>query len=311
MGCAVRNQKGRSLGRRRVTPVVRARASGAEWQLMNTSHAQRQVPDRRRWLRYSLRTLLLLTTGLAVWLGYASEQARRQRKAGEVLTLLAADICYDEDLGVWDEPYYHFSLGDAYYQATGRCWGHRGDDAPWAPRWLLDAIGQDYFRTIVAVQLEQDDSCPTALNGDDLRAISALGSLRCLALDGAVQLGDVDAPQLARLRRLERLFLKDWRITDDGLAHLAGLTRLRYLSLAGTKISDDGLVHLRRLKNLEMLELCDTNISDAGLKHLQGLPRLSFLYVRGTKVTEDGVRELNAVSPRCCVVVVVPPATIG
>jgi hypothetical protein len=42
----------------------------------------------RRWLRFSLRTMLVVVTLLGVWLGVKVEQARRQKRAVDTLKAL-------------------------------------------------------------------------------------------------------------------------------------------------------------------------------------------------------------------------------
>jgi len=259
----------------------------------------------RRWCQYSLRTLLLLTAALAVWLGHVTGSARRQQAAVEVLGTLPANIFYDHELA--EEGLQPCSLGQLYYIATGRNWtGRRGREPP-GPKWLQDRIGEDYFRTLVAVQF--GGYAAPHVTGEHLRCLSGLDHFRMLGLDRAERLTNDDLVHLRPLGRLQRLFLAETQITDAGLAHLSGLANLRYLSLADTKITDEGLIHLQGLKNLEMLELCGTDVSDAGLKHLKGLKKLGFLYVYSTKVTQKGAKELEAALPGCWVLLT-PPETI-
>jgi hypothetical protein len=50
---------------------------------------------KRRWLQFSLRTLLVAVTLLAVWLGLWTDRARRQRVAVQRVRELGGDIRYD------------------------------------------------------------------------------------------------------------------------------------------------------------------------------------------------------------------------
>jgi hypothetical protein len=256
---------------------------------------------KRRWFQFSLRTLLLVTAALAIWLGQVTERVRRQRKAVESLTAIQADIFYNANFCHDDARPLAFSLGQFYYHVTERDWQHDDEDeAPRGPKWLQDWIGVDYFRSVIAVDL-RGASPGGEIAGEILADVSQLRCLEGLNLDGVESLTDADLAHLKRLTSLHHLFLKETHITDAGLANLAGLTNLRYLSLAGTKITDAGLSHLQGLARLEVLELSDTGISDAGLKHLRSLKRLKFLYLDGTKVTKEGVKQLEAALPKCCV----------
>ncbi len=251
----------------------------------------------RRWTKFSLRTLLATVTLLALAFGYVSNRAHQQRSVVESLRRQSAEIYYDDDLVPVGDEILAFSLGQMYYQATGRNWPHYNNVEPLGPAWLRQWLGDDYFHTVVAIDVNR--GIPVTLTDDDLRRISRLPCLERLCLDTADGLTDADFAHLGRMTGLERLFLADTQIGDAGVAHLAGLTKLRYLSLANTKITDAGLIQLNNLQHLKMLELSDTGITDAGLKHLRHLKGAATIYLYETKVTEEGAKELQTALPNC------------
>jgi hypothetical protein len=272
---------------------------------MSVAEMQPAAPKvNRRWFQFSLRSLLLLTAVLALWLGYITGNARQQQKAVETLTAMQAEVFYDYDLAAPDDEVFAFSMGAAGKIVTGRYWTRYTDGEPHGPKWLRECVGEDYFRSVVAVYFETYQA--PQITGEDLRQISALSYLKRLTLDNAQSLSDEDFEHLNRLRRLERLYLAETQITDLGMHHLSNLTNLQYLSLAKTRITDAGLVCLQGMTHLEMLELSDTGISDAGLKYLRGLTNLKTVYLDGTKVTKKGAEELQAALPNCAVLLCAP-----
>lgn len=99
---------------------------------------------RCRRLTFSLRTLVVLLTALAVWLGVIVNRAREQQEAVNAIEALGGRVGYDWEM--IDVPY-------------------RGDFAPpimtnnrfitttepRGPSWLRRLIGDDYFQRVVFV----------------------------------------------------------------------------------------------------------------------------------------------------------------
>jgi hypothetical protein len=121
---------------------------------------------------------------------------------------------------------------------------------PWAPGWLVNLIGVDYFGHVTAAGLHH---------------MSAATS-------------DAVMAQVGRLTRVQSLNLDHSSISDSALMHLKGLTNLTNLVLYRTQVSDAGLVHLKGLTNLSYLQLDGTQVTDAGVKELkQALPSLRII----------------------------------
>jgi hypothetical protein len=115
---------------------------------------------RRRWFRFSLRTLLIAVTLLCVWLGYETTQAVRQRRAVELVNGIGGEI---------------------YYAHQRDAKGNNNPMLdPWAPRWLRELVGEDYFVTVSEVHIPayrylngQPPWPVTALSDEDLECLRA------------------------------------------------------------------------------------------------------------------------------------------
>ena len=95
---------------------------------------------RRRWLRFSLRTLLVVMTVLCVWLGFKVNAARRQKEAVEAILKAGGEIFFDYQLepptGQPDKFNFDFDQ----------------NVSPPGPAWLREQLGEEYFREVYAVR---------------------------------------------------------------------------------------------------------------------------------------------------------------
>ena len=141
---------------------------------------------RRRWLRFSLRTLLLFTTLIAVWLGSQVNRAQKQRTAA--VTIL---------------------------EAGGQL--HFVEERPWA--WLGPIAGKGDFDNVVQVWFiadSIDESC--------LSALREFPNLITLVLFFPVT--DSHLEQISELRHLEDVHLRGGLVTDAALERFAGLANI-------------------------------------------------------------------------------------
>jgi Leucine Rich repeat len=201
----------------------------------------------RRFLRFSVRGLIVFVIVVGAGLGWTVRQAHIQRDAVMAIKKSGGSVAY----------------GWAFWDGNDIRGGK-----PWAPRWLVDHIGIDYFAHVTAVWLYWS-STPTD---------SSLG-------------------HVGRLTRLQELYDHSRSTSDAGLAHLKGLTGLSSLILPGNGVTDAGLAHLEGLTNLSTLDLRGTQVTDAGLVHLTELTHLKRLYLSRTQVTGAGAKELNQALP--------------
>jgi internalin A len=201
---------------------------------------------RHRFTQLSVRGLIVLVLIIGVWLGRLARTAQVQSDAVATIRNTHGQVAYE-----WDVTDGHITL--------------RGK--PWAPTWLVDLLGIDYFGHVTQVNLTHTP----------------------LAIDAAM------AP-IGRLVRLRVLNLRKTPLNDADLASFKGLSSLAYLDLQSTQVTDAGLVHLKGLNSLRVLSLRDTRVSDAGMVHLKGLTSLEVLVV-GTQVTDSAVNGLKRALP--------------
>ena len=165
-------------------------------------------------------------------------------------------------------------------KAGGKVWydweSADGDAIPgaqcWAPQWLVDSVGVDYFAHVTAAE-------------------------HLAWMSGSRRVSDEFMVNVGRLTRLRKLRLIASRVTDAGLAHLTALISLEEVAINESPVTDAGLISLRRLPRLKELCLIDTTISDAGLVHLKGLSSLRYLNVTQTDVTDAGIKDLERELP--------------
>ena len=262
---------------------------------------------KRRWLSFSIRTLLLVVLVSCVacgWFAMLLQKARIQRESVEAIEQLGGEVLYDFQEDRLAKP--------------------RG------PIWLRRLLGGHFFDRVVRV-----DFTNRGIPNDrvtDISFLSGMDKLRILYLDGtAVR----DISLLADTKVLSFLSLNYTKVEDlSPLAHLQKLEsisldrtnvrdlspvsshRLKRVWLRGTKIRDisaltvDELIsldlyktHIRDISSLssanklETLSLNWTNVND--VTPLIGLTRLRSLDIRRTKVTVDSARELQNALPDC------------
>ena len=233
---------------------------------MSTAQANPPNP-KRRWGRFSLRSLLAVTLIVAIlrvflvfvtvvaigcgWFAFKLNQAREQRQAAEAIGLCGGDVLYDY----------------ACYPS----------DYKRAPEWLIEMFGIDFCQDAIQVS----PSNRATFNDADLKRLQE---------------------NLKRLPRLHYLDVTGTDITDSGLKCLEGLTHLEGLLLSGTKITDAGLEHVKDLCGLDILQLSETSIDDHGLACLTKMNHLRFLGVVDTMVTDAGIENLKRALPNLHVI---------
>ena len=272
-------------------------------------------PNRPPSLRFNMRTLLLLTIAVGVWLGWLANSARRQREAVEYVKAKGGLVRYDHNSSILQ------TLSQSNTETP-------------APEWLVDLLGVDYFSKVEAVLLPSLGYVSEGRRGRfdprdelDLRAIAALRDLEQLDLRGRqikyvtalgeftdlvyLQAADVQVldaspadfvDQVGQLDKLEALDLAGTEASD--FSPLEGLSNLQSLNLSGATVAD--LTPLGRMKKLSTLTLDKTNVSDiaplsrsrtlvglslnktkvADVAPLAKMQSLTWLSLRGTQVVD-------------------------
>src|SRR5262245_40067519 len=122
------------------------------------------IPQMKRWLRFSLRTMLLLITALCIWLGFQINAARRQKEAVAAILSVGGAVYYDYQ-------YAPLAVGGPSYTLDQ-------NRTPPGPQWLRQCIGDDYFRTVVNVIFDR----PNNIAKGDLDQLAKLPRLRILVI---------------------------------------------------------------------------------------------------------------------------------
>ncbi len=225
-----------------------------------------KTPRMRRWLQFSLRSLLIVTVLCAIgaaWLGRRIEQKRREMETVKLIKANGGTVVFD----------YERDQQGAIRKSGG---------VPNGPPFLRRLLGDNFFSEVDSVDFQNTESCGVVLAGP----IESLPNLKSLSVFNGANATDADMEHIQALSRLERLDLSSTHISDIGLTKLTALRELKYLDLAGTKIADDGIGAISALSKLENLCVYGTNVGDIGVARLDGLSSLKYLDLSRTKITD-------------------------
>jgi hypothetical protein len=220
----------------------------------------------RKFLRFNLRSALLLTAILCGFLAWAARDIHRAyrgtRLAVEARLLggrVTADVSRQPStfsaaswLGLLDErlacPITHLDLT--------------------SPQVTDDDIERLMPMLRANPELEWVRLSNTSVGDRTVELLAGQPRLKYLYLDGT-RVSDGAGMALQRLTELHALDLTNTRITDAVAPSVADLPRLEILSLASTALTDRGLAELQRSQGLIDLNLTRTHVTDAGVLPLQ------------------------------------------
>ena len=199
--------------------------------------------SRRRFLRISLRGLLLVVLAIAASLAWARHVAEQQRRVVAELERMGCNAIYASS----------------------------GDDADCfisslSPIERLRFLyGDDKPQNVTGVEADSP-----RFGDDGLERLRSLPYLRSLELNGT-SVSEAGLARVGSLTALERLTLRRTSLTDAGLVHLQKLDKLCYLDLCDTSVTDAGLVHLRGMLQLRFLFLQEP-VTLAGVPRVTRVP---------------------------------------
>lgn len=208
-----------------------------------------------RWLRISLRSLLLLTLVIAVGIAWFANYAHRRKSAFAAIRDAGGKI------QMANEPRTAIALK--------------------LERWF----GSELFVMTYKVDLRK-----TKANNDLLKHVAVLRELRALDLSHA-NVDDSGLKTIAHLP-LQELWLQSTNVTDHSAHTLSTMSSLEFLALNATSVTDQFLEDLGTLPSLQNLGLRGSKITGAGLRCLARHPRLKKLDVYSTAVDDAGVARL-------------------
>lgn len=199
---------------------------------------------RRRFLQFSLGSLLSAITVFGVWLGIELDWARRQREAIAAIERLGGAVLYD----------YQFDASHTQIP----------DAQPNVPTWFRGSLGEEFYRTPVSIYLGG-----LTLKPGDLKPLEGLTELDWLYL-GSCTLSDAELVRLEPLKKLRSLDLGGTSVSDAGLAHLAQLKRLEWLDIQSTAATDNAVETLKQLPRLTEVYAYGSKLSERGKQTLKG-----------------------------------------
>ena len=218
-----------------------------------------EAPDKpglakpKRWVRFSLRAMLLATAIIAVWFGWIVNRAEKQKAAVAAIQVSKGLIQYDCHTNFFvRSPFSIKYLSPTESELDARLGSPR----------LRALIGEDYFQEVVSVVLFRDN-----YKEGVLETLHGLPSLKYVCLH-RLPLSDAEIQSLAQIPRLETLILYDCEIADESLRHLSKARHLSKLGLSFTTITDANVDHLKKMPGLIRLNLTRGCISTEGLDEL-------------------------------------------
>lgn len=188
-----------------------------------------------RWRRFSLRTLLVVMTGICLVLGFLGESARRQRRLIDTVEALGGTVGYA-------------TLFDSY---------PKYDRSPKSlvPQWVSSMISADYYARVAAVQLPRSIQLMGPGVFDNLASqLAAVPAVHQFSLSG-FELGDDAYTAVASAARPKEIILYNVELNDEAAAALSNITSLCDLGLNDVRISSQAISGLRRLPKLERFGL--------------------------------------------------------
>ena len=220
---------------------------------------------RRRFLQVSLRTLLILTTLVAVVLGILTRvhhRVQEQKFAVARIKALGGQVEYDYEEG----------KSSPKQKRTPPGWP-----------WLRQLVGDEYFQDVVGITLDG-----TPVSDADLGVIGKLRGVKTLSANGREKTG------------YHRYFSRPFkipepvfsRITDDGIRRLGPQRNLVVAMLAHTSVGDEGVKEIAHWQNLEVLNLDCTHVTSSGMELLENLEHLKSLKLRKTIIDDNAVASL-------------------
>jgi hypothetical protein len=194
---------------------------------------------KRKYLRFSLRALLVVMSIVALWLGFRAASVIQQKSATNAIRKAGGYVTYD-------------------FQTTNDRFDWNA--TPPGPAWLRQLIGGDWFDTVTDVELDVDRISVT--DAEIASVITSLSHLEKLTVRFPPA-GEQTVRAINRLEKLKVLALTGYKITDDDLRYLTNVKTLETLWLTDTQVSNDSV---RRLQQA----LPDCDIHTESRKGLSG-----------------------------------------
>ena len=224
---------------------------------------------KKRWIRISLRTLLVLFTCIAIAVAWFANYAHKRRAAFAAIRQAGGEI----RMGIREptrlEEWFGSELFGVVNEVSLR-------DAK-ADNELLIHIGN-------LKELRRLDISNADIDDEGLRRISHLALIE-LWLQ-STQITDAAAETISRMKTLDFLQLNATSLSDAFLERLSPMPELADLGLRGAHVTSAGMKYLSRHPKLEKLDVYSTEVGDSGVQHLIKCSSLTHLGLSMTKITD-------------------------
>ena len=251
---------------------------------------------RRRWLSFSLRSMLMFVAvaGISMgWMAWHVNRVRNQRLVVAELSSVGGLVIYS-------------------YQ-----WQQRTRQEPPGPKWLRSLLGDDIFADVKEVDIRHDHvteqtlarvatlpAVLTLMMRSDRISDSGLAHLAKMSTLQQVDLyspglSDASLAQLAKIEGLKYLTVDSPQLTDVGLEYVGKLKKLEAIDIKADQVTGESLAQIATLPNLRQLTLDSKQLADVGLVHLQLAPRLKHIAFKKGKLTEGEIERLCEAHPLC------------
>jgi hypothetical protein len=215
--------------------------------------------DKSRWLRFSLRTLLIGMAVLGAILGVVANELvrlRRHRRAETTVSELG---------GMY-----------AFFSNNAR--------DPWGP-WWFPIVRSGLYADVESVSFCSERN--EGLTDGDLQVLEGFPRLHVVELC-ASGITDKGIVHLHRIPGLRRVVLHETQVTSKGLRGFKN-AQIEQLILGGASVSDETLECLRAFSKLKKLALYQTSVTNNGLANLKSVPTLEHLYLEKSPVSDEGM----------------------
>ena len=228
-----------------------------------------ETKPKRRWFRYSLRTLMVQMFVLGIMCALIARYANNRKSAIATVRNNGGTISFDPEL-----------------------------PPTWFGKILRSVFGPETYQPVRMVNMLPDGHITIkqkTLSDDFLARLSALSELEFLELENTI-VAETDWQYISQFRRLRTLYVRRSNISDEGVKYISQLPELEELNIEETKgISDAALVSISQLPKLSNLKLGFTKITDAGLLSYKPISNLQVLEMQGVKATSNGVESLKQI----------------
>jgi hypothetical protein len=176
---------------------------------------------KHRWYQFSLKTLLLAMTLLAVAISIVVMRVEHQRATVQRVKQLGGRVDYANPEIPWRE-------------------GLNCRNDSWPIRHLRRWLPGDYFDAVLRVDLHGTDT-----SDDDVRHLKCLTRLEILDISDT-HVTDAALEHVQEFQHLKDLYLDDTHVTDVGIQQLKRLEQLEIVFLRTNNVSWAGVGRLQR-----------------------------------------------------------------